>query len=319
MSVCVRYSYSSIIFIAVLIGLILGFAFSESSVFQSESANQGWFWPTVLVVFNIVLACPVWFLIEAAEAQQELEWRKRQIVEQSRENERASSIKHPTNANQLDHLDHTPSLAGGATAAQESEQEQKFNPFESKQSSPSIVVLQPVPEGPSVILPRLYLGNVDDADDIHKMHTLGIRSVLTVMNVNSDVDFYNGKSARLPSTFCQFDVFNCLDEFLHTIIPCEDQPGENLGSRFAEAFRAIELGMQQGGIIVHCLQGVSRSATVVCAYLMRSENWTLERAAQHMKTCRPQVKPNEWFVEQLAAFEKHLASGANPDDFSRWC
>ena len=54
---------------------------------------------------------------------------------------------------------------------------------------------------------------------------------------------------------------------------------------------------------MHCVAGVSRSATLCLAYLTRYY-CSLEEAWQHAKTIRPWVRPNYSFMEQLEQWEK---------------
>lgn len=55
--------------------------------------------------------------------------------------------------------------------------------------------------------------------------------------------------------------------------------------------------------------GISRSATVVIAYLMKVNNWSLETAYSHVKKCCSAVRPNRCFIEQLSKWEQKLNSG----------
>ena len=57
--------------------------------------------------------------------------------------------------------------------------------------------------------------------------------------------------------------------------------------------------MGKGNVLVHCRAGISRSATLVLAFLMKSRRWRMKRALEHLRACRPIVKPNEGFMEQL--------------------
>lgn len=58
---------------------------------------------------------------------------------------------------------------------------------------------------------------------------------------------------------------------------------------------------------VHCFQGVSRSGLVVTAYLMEKNDWTRDEALQYIRSKRPNVKPNEAFMQLLAEWEQELA------------
>eukprot|EP00455_Lapot_gusevi_P038253 TRINITY_DN4285_c0_g1_i2.p2 TRINITY_DN4285_c0_g1~~TRINITY_DN4285_c0_g1_i2.p2 ORF type:complete len:195 (-),score=0.28 TRINITY_DN4285_c0_g1_i2:270-854(-) len=73
------------------------------------------------------------------------------------------------------------------------------------------------------------------------------------------------------------------------------------------SIKFIENGLASGySVLVHCQQGVSRSATIVIAYLMKTKNWSLIEAYSHLRRIRSQVKPNEGFLRQLARWEKVL-------------
>ena len=59
-------------------------------------------------------------------------------------------------------------------------------------------------------------------------------------------------------------------------------------------------------ILVHCTQGVSRSATLVLSYLMKSKRWTLVQSVNCLLSKRGVVYPNRGFVAQLMRFEHTL-------------
>jgi protein-tyrosine phosphatase len=61
-------------------------------------------------------------------------------------------------------------------------------------------------------------------------------------------------------------------------------------------------------VLVHCQAGISRSATVVIAYVMRSKRYTLQDAFKYVKQRRPIVSPNRGFFAQLGQFERWLNS-----------
>lgn len=79
-------------------------------------------------------------------------------------------------------------------------------------------------------------------------------------------------------------------------------------------FISIDSIHQKGGCtLVHCVAGISRSATVCIAYLMKHWCWELQRAFDFLKAKRSCVAPNLSFMGQLLAFEKQL----NPNTPSR--
>jgi protein-tyrosine phosphatase len=48
-------------------------------------------------------------------------------------------------------------------------------------------------------------------------------------------------------------------------------------------------------ILVHCHQGISRSATIIIAYVMRRDRLTLQKAYELVKSRRELVFPNYGF------------------------
>ena len=49
------------------------------------------------------------------------------------------------------------------------------------------------------------------------------------------------------------------------------------------AAAAADAGGVTGGVLVHCSEGKSRSVTLVLAFLMQSQGWTLKQALEHVK------------------------------------
>ena len=62
----------------------------------------------------------------------------------------------------------------------------------------------------------------------------------------------------------------------------------------------------RGRTLVHCVAGVSRSASICIAYLMKYERMTLDQAYRHCKRRRPVVHPNVGFWRQLIDYERRL-------------
>lgn len=60
-----------------------------------------------------------------------------------------------------------------------------------------------------------------------------------------------------------------------------------------------------GRVLVHCVMGVSRSATLVLAFLMISEGLTLQEAVAAVRPHRD-VCPNPGFLQQLRTLDMSL-------------
>lgn len=79
---------------------------------------------------------------------------------------------------------------------------------------------------------------------------------------------------------------------------------------FETAFNFIDKARKNGaGVLVHCRGGRSRSATIVIAYLMRTNKWSLQQAYKFVQSKSPVVSPNLGFIGQLLNFESRIFSG----------
>ncbi len=61
-----------------------------------------------------------------------------------------------------------------------------------------------------------------------------------------------------------------------------------------------------GRVFLHCHAGISRSATVCIAYIMKHLAFDLSGAYDHVKGKRPRVSPNLHFMGQLVEFQRRL-------------
>lgn len=83
------------------------------------------------------------------------------------------------------------------------------------------------------------------------------------------------------------------------VIPATDTATYKLDKHFGDAINFIADGIHKNEItLVHCHAGISRSATIVLAYLM-CLGFHITDALKCLKHCRPFVCPNDGFMEQL--------------------
>ena len=78
---------------------------------------------------------------------------------------------------------------------------------------------------------------------------------------------------------------------------------ENLIKYFGECINFID-GDEK--VLVHCMAGASRSATIVIAYIMWKQKKTFKDALDFASKKRSSVYPNIGFKDQLTLFEKLL-------------
>ncbi|KAM6435213.1 dual specificity protein phosphatase 10-like isoform 1-T4 [Liasis olivaceus] len=146
----------------------------------------------------------------------------------------------------------------------------------------------------SPILPFLFLGNEKDAQNLEKMLHLNVGHVL---NVTTHLPLYHADSGRLR----------------YKRLPATDSNRQDLRQYFEEAFEFIEEAHQSGkGVLIHCQAGVSRSATIVIAYLMKHTLMTMGDAYKYVKGRRSVISPNLNFMGQLLQFETDLNAGVTP-------
>ena len=92
------------------------------------------------------------------------------------------------------------------------------------------------------------------------------------------------------------------DHITYQHTPILDLPDTDITVYFDECFAFIDAARQDGCVFVHCNAGVSRSAAVVIAYLMSSQQMSFDDALAHLKSHRPSVRPNDGFMTALRKY-----------------
>ena len=86
-----------------------------------------------------------------------------------------------------------------------------------------------------------------------------------------------------------------------------------------EFIEQSQLSLTNGGgysCLVHCAAGVSRSATIVLAYIMRKLRVSLSEALTLLRADRPCVQPNLGFMFQLRVYQFKLSIPDSPTSVS---
>lgn len=137
----------------------------------------------------------------------------------------------------------------------------------------------------ALVLSGLYMGSQDAAEDTDILHKHSITHVLS-LGVKPII----------------------LDETLtHMYVQLLDLPESNLISSLDQCFTFIDNAIQTGGcVFVHCNAGISRSASVVIAYLMKKQGMRYQQAFLYLKEKRTTISPNPGFAQQLKDYEKML-------------
>ncbi|XP_053574883.1 dual specificity protein phosphatase 16 [Bombina bombina] len=141
--------------------------------------------------------------------------------------------------------------------------------------------------GPTRILPHLYLGCQRDVLNKELMQQNEIGFVLNASNTCPKPDFIS------DSHFLRVPVN---DSFCEKILPWLDKSVD-----FIEKAKA-----SNSRVLVHCLAGISRSATIAIGYIMKRMDMSLDEAYRFVKEKRPTISPNFNFLGQLLDFEKKI-------------
>ena len=153
------------------------------------------------------------------------------------------------------------------------------------------------------VQPNLYLGSEANASDLVWLKVEGITHVLSIQGQPIDV-------ARLP------DVSDAMrrwhEHAIRTLfIRLPDSPTAPIFEHFEAAAQFINGALDAPGrkVLVHCGRGISRSASLVIAALMRHRGISYADAFALVAAKRPCIYPNVGFQLQLFLYERCHASG----------
>ncbi|XP_069719407.1 dual specificity protein phosphatase 13B-like [Phaenicophaeus curvirostris] len=146
------------------------------------------------------------------------------------------------------------------------------------------------------VWPNLYVGDLYIARDKEQLSRMGISHVVNAaagrLSIDTGPKFYRD----LP-----VDYYG---------VEAEDNPNFNLSIYFYPVARYIKaaLNSPRGKVLVHCAMGISRSATLVLAFLMICEDMSLADAIRTVRSHRG-ICPNSGFLKQLRELDLQLARG----------
>uniref|UniRef100_A0A6B2LK81 protein-tyrosine-phosphatase n=1 Tax=Arcella intermedia TaxID=1963864 RepID=A0A6B2LK81_9EUKA len=89
--------------------------------------------------------------------------------------------------------------------------------------------------------------------------------------------------------------------------PIEDNPEADIFDIIPPIHTIIDTANAEGkSVLIHCTAGVSRSASVVISYVMKTERMSFENALKFVKKKRLGVSPNWGFMYQLIEYENQI-------------
>ncbi|KAH9056735.1 protein-tyrosine phosphatase-like protein [Lactarius vividus] len=143
----------------------------------------------------------------------------------------------------------------------------------------------------SKIAPRLYLTCRSTASDAAQLTSLGITHLLSVLE---DAPTFPS-SVRLRRLHVSISDYESEDILTH--LPST-----------TSFIRGALAESRSNRVMVHCAMGVSRSATVVIAYLIATSRMTVHEALAAVRAKRPIVRPNRGFVSQLHEYHSRFSN-----------
>lgn len=130
----------------------------------------------------------------------------------------------------------------------------------------------------------LYFGSQDVACDASILNTLKITDILSV-------------GIKVPT----------YKNFKYKFIEAYDLPSFNMTNIFDECFKYFEnIRLMDRRVFVHCNAGISRSPTIIIAYVMRYFKIGFEDSFKLVKEKRMTINPNAGFISQLKDYENYL-------------
>jgi dual specificity phosphatase 12 len=146
------------------------------------------------------------------------------------------------------------------------------------------------PKGPNYneILPRLYLGNLNTALNKDEITRLGITDMITI----------EIRPLQAP------DLASCVRRYL--FLNAMDHSKQDVLSHFETSNEFIENALKEATnkVYIHCVAGISRSASLVIAYVMKTRSMNYTEAHDLVAQKRNVIDPNEGFVRQLVLYHK---------------
>ncbi|XP_041829449.1 dual specificity phosphatase 29-like [Melanotaenia boesemani] len=143
------------------------------------------------------------------------------------------------------------------------------------------------------VWPNLFIGDAATAQDKHLLEHLEITHVVNAADGPQHID----------TGPCFYKDTN----IVYRGIEAPDCKDFDLSPFFTETADFIHEALsQKGRVLVHCARGISRSATLVLAFLMIKERLTLVEAVEVVRR-RRNILPNVGFLNQLCQLDSILA------------
>ena len=133
------------------------------------------------------------------------------------------------------------------------------------------------------IVDNIYLGSENAAGNLDYLRGINVDRIVVAAKMTE---------AKFPKEI-EYLVLEDLD----------DDPEDNI-ARYFEPVIAFIRKQTSSNVLVHCVSGISRSGTIVIAYLVQQKAMTFKEALAFVRGKRSVVHPNSGFQKQLMKFEQ---------------
>ena len=192
---------------------------------------------------------------------------------------------------------------------------------------PNLKQQQQAPESPESVASAPPTEPADDEEEENEklLYDRRERKMREASALCSQVEGHLFVSGQQPaeqlSTLLQSGITDIVNT-AEMVVPCKyreyfqyygikmrDSPSENIMNYFPHCVAAVEqTRKKKGAILIHCHQGVSRSCTLVAAYLMWRHGLSPEDAVERVRDARGVARPNPGFLIRLQQWAQHLDS-----------
>ena len=163
----------------------------------------------------------------------------------------------------------------------------KNNNFKDVQKLDNLIIKEEFKKSNNIskITEKIYLGDIEGATDYIYFKNEQIHNVLSIVN--------------------EPPIYPPEMKIRQKNLRIEDNSRNNIIQYFPECIDFIE---NSDKIYIHCLFGISRSSTIVIAYLMWKTHSNFQEVYNFVKKRRNIIEPNKGFITQLKQFEELLIS-----------
>ncbi len=136
------------------------------------------------------------------------------------------------------------------------------------------------------IIPGVFLGSINSSYDLDVLKSKGITHIISVIL---------GYVPAYP------------DDFKYLIINALDNENNSISDVFQSCNNFINHALfeENGKVLIHCMAGRSRSATILSAYIIDTYGMNVDNVLNLLRSKRKIVEPNSSFIKQLNDYYKH--------------